>query len=63
MGDLSDPFDDKDKGSSTSFYMGGTIGSGSAFGGKPGYNSAASGADDFFSSLSNQQYQFGGYKK
>lgn len=59
MGDLSDPFDDKDKGSSTSFYMGGTIGSGSAFG-KPGYNS---GADDFFSSLSNQQYQFGGYKK
>lgn len=62
MGGLSDPFDDKDKGSSTSFYMRGTIGSGSGFG-KPGYNSAASGADDFFSSLSSQQYQYGGYKK
>lgn len=62
VGGLSDPFDDRDKGSSTSFYMGGTIGSGSAFG-KPGYNSAASGADDFFSIMSSQQYQFGGYKK
>ncbi|KAH6783840.1 ENTH/VHS family protein [Perilla frutescens var. hirtella] len=57
VGGLTDPFEEKDKGPLPSFYMGGRpMGSGKS--------SFASSADDnFFSSLSSQQNQFGSFQK
>ncbi|KAM6543756.1 hypothetical protein CsatB_008203 [Cannabis sativa] len=61
VGGLGDGFDEINKGPSTSYNMGKAMGSGS---GRSGISSSqAIGADDFFSSLSGQQYQYGGFQK
>ncbi|PIN16837.1 Equilibrative nucleoside transporter protein [Handroanthus impetiginosus] len=60
VGGLSDGLEEKDKGPLPSFYMGRAMGAGSVVG-KSGFASTTS--DDFFSSLSNQQYQFGSFQK
>ncbi|KAL3498537.1 hypothetical protein ACH5RR_041269 [Cinchona calisaya] len=62
VGGLTDGSDEKEKGPSTSFYMGRAMGAGSGIG-KSGFTSAVSEGDDFFSSLSSQQYQFASFKK
>ncbi|CAI9093608.1 OLC1v1029154C1 [Oldenlandia corymbosa var. corymbosa] len=54
--------DEKEKGGPASFYMGQAMGAGSGLG-KSGFQSTSSEGDDFFSSLSSQQYQFGGFQK
>ncbi|XP_027181229.1 clathrin interactor EPSIN 1 isoform X1 [Coffea eugenioides] len=59
---LTDGSEEKEKGPPPSFYMGRAMGTGSGLG-KSGFPSASSEGDDFFSSLSSQQYQFGGFKK
>ncbi|XVF89129.1 hypothetical protein PTKIN_Ptkin19aG0105700 [Pterospermum kingtungense] len=59
---LSD-VDEREKGPPTSFYMGTAMGSGTGLG-KTGFTSSqATAGDDLFSSLGNQQYQFGNFKK
>ncbi|XP_062101275.1 clathrin interactor EPSIN 1 isoform X2 [Humulus lupulus] len=61
VGGLGDGFDESNKGPPTSYYIGKAMGSGS---GRSGISSSqAAGADDFFSSLSGQQYQYGGFQK
>ncbi|XP_065850668.1 clathrin interactor EPSIN 1 [Euphorbia lathyris] len=72
VGDLNVGQDEKEKGPSTSFYMGRAMGTGTGLG-KPGFTSSSSQSpptvsqaldDDFFSSLGgSQQYQFGSFKK
>ncbi|KAK6249014.1 hypothetical protein QUC31_020579 [Theobroma cacao] len=63
VGGLTD-VDEREKGPPTiSFYMGRAMGTGSGLG-KTGFASTqAAAADDFFSSLGSQQYQFGSFKK
>ncbi|KAK4412577.1 Clathrin interactor EPSIN 1 [Sesamum alatum] len=61
IGGLTDGSEEKDKGPMPSFYMGSAMGAGSLVG-KSGFTSASTN-DDFFSSLSSQQYQFGGFQK
>ncbi|KAL2974226.1 hypothetical protein AAZX31_14G091600 [Glycine max] len=65
VGGLSDGSDEREKGPPPSFYMGRAMGSGSGLGmGRSGFTpSQPAAGDDFFSSLSNQQYQFGGFQK
>ncbi|XP_059657111.1 clathrin interactor EPSIN 1-like [Cornus florida] len=63
VGGLSDGSDEREKGPPTSFYTGRAMGTGSGLG-KSGFTSStAMGGDDIFSSLGNQQYQFGGFQK
>lgn len=63
VGGLSEGIDEKEKGPSTSYYMGRAMGAGSGLG-KSGFNSQASAGDDFFSSLSSgQSYPYGGFQK
>ncbi|XP_051119458.1 clathrin interactor EPSIN 1 isoform X2 [Andrographis paniculata] len=61
VGGLGDGFDEKDKGPMPTYSMGRAMGMGQGIG-KPGFGSAAT-DDDFFSSLSNQQHQFGNFQK
>ncbi|KAL0330733.1 UNVERIFIED_CONTAM: Clathrin interactor EPSIN 1 [Sesamum angustifolium] len=61
IGGLTDGSEEKDKGPMPSFYMGSAMGAGSLVG-KSGFTSASTN-DDFFSGLSSQQYQFGGFQK
>ncbi|KAL0311901.1 UNVERIFIED_CONTAM: Clathrin interactor EPSIN 1 [Sesamum radiatum] len=61
IGGLTDGPEEKDKGPMPSFYMGSAMGAGSLVG-KSAFTSASTN-DDFFSGLSSQQYQFGGYQK
>ncbi|KAL0394142.1 UNVERIFIED_CONTAM: Clathrin interactor EPSIN 1 [Sesamum latifolium] len=61
IGGLTDGSEEKDKGPMPSFYMGSAMGVGS-LAGKSGFTSASTN-DDFFSGLSSQQYQFGGFQK
>lgn len=63
VGGLSDGFDEREKGPPASYYMGRAMGSGSGLGRSGFTPSQATGGDDFFSSLSGQQYQFGGFQK
>ncbi|CAK9160400.1 unnamed protein product, partial [Ilex paraguariensis] len=64
VGGLTDGSDEKDKGPPASFYMGRAMGAGSGLGRSgSGFTSTATGGDDFFSSFSSQQYQFGSLKK
>ncbi|CAK9171447.1 unnamed protein product [Ilex paraguariensis] len=64
VGGLTDGSDEKDKGPLASFYMGRAMGAGSGLGRSgSGFTSTATGGDDFFSSFSSQQYQFGSLKK
>lgn len=63
VGGLSDGSDEKEKGPPSAFYMGRAMGAGSGIGKSSGFTSSTgSGGDDMFSSLSGQQYQFGGFK-
>lgn len=63
VGGLTDPSDEKDKGALPSFYMGRPMGSGPMMG-KSGFTpSSTSTNDNFFSSLSSQQNQFGSFQK
>ncbi|KAL7159245.1 hypothetical protein ABFS83_01G015400 [Erythranthe nasuta] len=61
VGGLTDGSEEKDKGHLPSFYMGRAMGAGIA-GGKSGFTSTPL-DDDFFSSLSTQQDQFGSFQK
>ncbi|KAI3468156.1 hypothetical protein Pfo_024819 [Paulownia fortunei] len=61
VGGLIDGSEEKDKGPLPSFYMGRVMGVGSGVG-KSGFTSTTTN-DDFFSSLSSQQYQFGSFQK
>lgn len=68
VGGLTDGSDGKEKGPSTSYFMGRAmgIGSGSGLGRTSSSESAPSQAmagDDFFSSLNGTQYQYGGFQK
>ncbi|KAG8375639.1 hypothetical protein BUALT_Bualt10G0121200 [Buddleja alternifolia] len=64
---LTDGSEEKDKGHLPSYYMGSAMGIGHAPSGigNSGFTSTSSTStnDDFFSSLSSQQYQFGGFQK
>ncbi|GER38824.1 clathrin interactor EPSIN 1 [Striga asiatica] len=61
VGGLSDGLDEKDKGPLPSFYTGNnSMGIGSGIG-KSGFPSTTN--DDFFSSLSSSQYQYGSFQK
>ncbi|KAA8525190.1 hypothetical protein F0562_006946 [Nyssa sinensis] len=60
---LSDGSEEKEKGPQTSFYMGRAMGAGSGLGRSGFTSSTATGGEDIFSNLSNQQYQFGGFQK
>ncbi|KAL8537336.1 hypothetical protein ACS0TY_012472 [Phlomoides rotata] len=60
VGGLSAGLETQDKGPLPSFYMGRPMGAGSTAG-KSGFTSALD--DDFFSSLSTQQNQFGSFQK
>ncbi|KAF3447495.1 hypothetical protein FNV43_RR12681 [Rhamnella rubrinervis] len=64
VGGLSDGMiEEKEKGPTTSYYMGRAMGAGSGLG-KSGFTSQGSAGDDFFSSLSSgQPYQYGGFQK
>ncbi|KAL3645959.1 hypothetical protein CASFOL_011139 [Castilleja foliolosa] len=66
VGGLTDGSEEKDKGHLPSFYMGSAMGVGSGAG-KSAFTSTLTSTsmsdDDFFSSLSNQQYQYGGSQK
>lgn len=62
VGGLTDPSDEKDKGPLPSFYMGRPMGSGPMIG-KSGFTPSTSTNDNFFSSLSSQQNQFGSFQK
>lgn len=64
VGGLSDGIiEEKEKGPTTSYYMGRAMGAGSGLG-KSGFTSQGSAGDDFFSSLSSgQPYQYGGFQK
>lgn len=65
VGGLSDGSDEREKGLlPPSFYMGRAMGSGSGLS-KSGFTppQSATSADDFFSNLGSQQYQFGGFQK
>lgn len=65
VGGLSDGSDEREKGPlPPSFYMGRAMGSGSGLS-KSGFTppQSATSADDFFSNLGSQQYQFGGFQK
>lgn len=61
VGGLGDD-SEKQKGPRTSYYMGSTMGMGASFG-RTGTNPTAASGDDFFSSFSSSQYQFGGFQK
>ncbi|XVE97632.1 hypothetical protein REPUB_Repub03eG0035600 [Reevesia pubescens] len=62
VGGLSD-VDERETGLPTSFHMGRAMGGGSGLG-KTGFTSTqATAEDDLFSSIGNQQYQFGSFKK
>ncbi|KAK6161927.1 hypothetical protein DH2020_001768 [Rehmannia glutinosa] len=61
VGGLSDGSDEKDKGSLPSFYMGRGMGVGSGVA-NSGFTTTTTN-DDFFSSLSGPQYQFGSFQK
>ncbi|XP_057799723.1 clathrin interactor EPSIN 1 [Salvia miltiorrhiza] len=61
VGGLTDPSEEKDKGALPSFYMGRPMGSGPMLG-KSGPTSTSTN-DNFFSSLSSQQNQFGSFQK
>lgn len=58
VGGLIDGSEEKDNRPLPSSYMGTAMGVGSGVG-KSGFTSSTSTSDDFFSSLSSQQYQFG----
>ncbi|KDP34134.1 hypothetical protein JCGZ_07705 [Jatropha curcas] len=64
VGGLSEGQDEREKGPPTSFYMGRAMGTGSGLG-RSGFTSQSPAMDgaDFFSSLGNQQHQFGSFKK
>ncbi|XP_040997439.1 clathrin interactor EPSIN 1 [Juglans microcarpa x Juglans regia] len=63
VGGLSDGFDEREKGPSTSYYMGRAMGAGSGLGRSNFTSSQAMGGNDIFSDLSRQQYQFGDFQK
>ena len=63
VGGLSDGSDEREKGPPASFYMGRAMGAGSGLGRSGLTSSQAVGGNDVFSSLSGQQYQFGGFQK
>jgi len=59
VGGLSDFSNEREKGPAPTYHMGQAMGAGSGLGrtGSQGIG------DDFFSQLSGQQYQFGGFQK
>ncbi|KAL0558122.1 hypothetical protein IC582_006687 [Cucumis melo] len=59
VGGLSDFSDEREKGPAPTYYMGQAMGAGSGLG-RTGSQALG---DDFFSQLSGQQYQFGGFQK
>ncbi|MED6182166.1 hypothetical protein PIB30_026020 [Stylosanthes scabra] len=63
VGGLSDGSDEVVKGPTPSFYMGTAMGSGSGLGRSGFTPSQTQTGNDMFSSLSSQQYQFGGFQK
>lgn len=64
VGGLSDGSEEKDKGPlPSSFYMGSSMGVGSGAGKSTSGFTSTSTNDDFFSSLSGSQYQFGSFQK
>ncbi|KAF5468091.1 hypothetical protein F2P56_012272 [Juglans regia] len=63
VGGLSDGFDEREKGPSTSYYMGRAMGAGSGLGRSNFTSSQAMGGNDIFSDRSRQQYQFGDFQK
>lgn len=59
VGGLSDFSDEREKGPAPTYHMGQAMGAGSGLG-RTGSQTIG---DDFFSQLSGQQYQFGGFQK
>ncbi|KAL9230365.1 hypothetical protein vseg_005727 [Gypsophila vaccaria] len=62
IGGLSDGSDEKQKGPSTFSYMGTSMGLGSGFG-TSNFTQATPAEDDFFSSFTSSQHQYGGFQK
>ncbi|XP_074286973.1 clathrin interactor EPSIN 1-like [Silene latifolia] len=62
VGSLSDGTDDNQKGPSTSYYMGTSMNMGSGYG-TTSFNPTTPASDDFFSSYTSSQHQFGGFQK
>lgn len=66
VGGLSAGAEEKDKGLPNSLYMGRAMGTGSGLGKSTGFSTSTTTAtdmDDFFSSLSSSQNQFGNFQK
>ncbi|KAK9742060.1 hypothetical protein RND81_03G145700 [Saponaria officinalis] len=62
VGGLSDGTDEKQKGTSTFPYMGTSMGMGSGYG-TSGFSQTTASSDDFFSSFTSSQHQYGGFQK
>ncbi|XP_074317329.1 clathrin interactor EPSIN 1-like [Silene latifolia] len=62
VGGLGEGTDERTKGPPTSYYMGTSMGMGSGLG-STSFNPSTPSPDDFFSSFTSNQHQFGGYQK
>lgn len=63
VGGLSAGPEEKEKGLPNSLYMGRAMGTGSGLGKSTGFTTSTTDMDDFFSSLSGSQNQYGSFQK